>query len=51
MKQKLCFRDNRKKAETVLRLPNLEFAKSAVFNSNSLTSPRPSAGTRRRVYL
>jgi hypothetical protein len=30
MKQKLRSRANRKKAKTVLRLPDLEFAKSAV---------------------
>ncbi|HEY6767109.1 MAG TPA: hypothetical protein VI386_20300 [Candidatus Sulfotelmatobacter sp.] len=42
MKQKPRSRVNRKKAKTVLRLPDLEHAKAAVLNS--LTSATPSAG-------
>ena len=33
MKQIPCSKSNRKKAKTVLRLPDLEFAKAAVLNS------------------
>ena len=42
MKQKPRSRVNRKEAKSVLRLPDLEHAKTAF--SNSLTMPTPSAG-------
>ncbi len=43
MKQKPRSRADRKKAKTVLRLPDLEHAKAAVLNS--LTSPDAQRGT------
>jgi hypothetical protein len=42
MKQKPRSRADRKKAKAVLRLPDLEFAKTAVLNS--LTSPDAQRG-------
>jgi hypothetical protein len=47
MKQKLRSRVNRKKAKTVLRLPDLEHAKAAVLNS--LTSADAQRGYRHAI--
>ena len=47
MKQKPRSRANRKKAKTVLRLPDLEFAKAAVLNS--LTNPDAQRGYRHAI--
>ena len=47
MRQKQRCRTNRKKAKAVLRLPDLEFAKTAVLNS--LTSPDAQRGYRHAI--
>jgi hypothetical protein len=47
MKQNPRFKSNRKKAKTVMRLPDLEFAKTAVLNS--LTSPDGQRGYRHAI--
>jgi hypothetical protein len=47
MKQKPRSRASRKKAKTVLRLPDLGFAKAAVLNS--LTSPDVQRGYRHAI--
>lgn len=47
MRQKQRCRTNRKKTKTVLRLPDLEFAKTAVLNS--LTSPDAQRGYRHAI--
>jgi hypothetical protein len=47
MKQKTRSKANHKKAKTVLRLPDLEFAKAAVLNS--LTSPDAQRGYRHAI--
>jgi site-specific recombinase XerD len=47
MKPKVRSKSNRKKAKTVLRLPDLEFAKTAVLNS--LSSPDAQRGYRHAI--
>jgi hypothetical protein len=47
MKPNVRSKTNRKKAKTVLRLPDLEFAKTAVLNS--LTSPDAQRGYRHAI--
>ena len=47
MKQKPRYRSVRKKTKTVLRLPDLEFARTAVLNS--LTSPDAQRGYRHAI--
>ncbi len=47
MKQNPRSKSTRKKAKTVLRLPDLEFAKAAVLNS--LTSPDAQRGYRHAI--